>query len=81
MGYSAVLECAHFGEDNTAARKVPGTALVNSATKEIVYTPPENQTLLRDLLANWERYIHSACSPKSKSPKKSSLFIQSSSSY
>lgn len=39
-------------------RKVPGTALVNQSTGERVYTPPESETLLRDLLANWERYLH-----------------------
>lgn len=39
-------------------RKVPGTQLINAATKEIIYTPPENETLLRDLLANWENYMH-----------------------
>jgi Fic family protein len=39
-------------------RKVPGTALVNAISNDIVYTPPEGETLLRDLLANWERYIH-----------------------
>ena len=39
-------------------RKVPGTALVNQATGERVYTPPENEALLRDLLANWEKYLH-----------------------
>ena len=39
-------------------RKVPGTALQNAATGEVVYTPPESETRLRDLLANWERFIH-----------------------
>ena len=41
-----------------SVRKVPGTALVNSATNETIYTPPEGETLLRDLLANWERFLH-----------------------
>ena len=39
-------------------RKVPGTALTNAATGNIVYTPPDGQDLLLDLLANWERYLH-----------------------
>ena len=26
----------------------------------MIYTPPEGQTLLRDKLSNWERYIHEA---------------------
>ncbi len=50
--------CSTIKGVEMTVRKVPGTALVNNATKEIVYTPPENENLLRDLLANWERYIH-----------------------
>jgi Fic family protein len=41
-------------------RKTPGTALQNQITGEIVYTPPEGENLLRDKLANWEKYIHAA---------------------
>ena len=41
-------------------RTTPGTAILNEATGAIVYTPPEGAALLRDLLANWERYIHEA---------------------
>jgi hypothetical protein len=39
-------------------RKVPGTALKNQTTGKVVYTPPEGQARLRDLLANWERFLH-----------------------
>lgn len=39
-------------------RRTPGTALANDATSEVVYTPPEGEQLLRDLLANWERFMH-----------------------
>ena len=35
-------------------------ALRNEATVSVIYTPPEGQELLRDKLANWERYIHEA---------------------
>ena len=41
-------------------RKVPGTSLTNQATGAIVYTPPAGEALLRDLLANWEKYLHDA---------------------
>jgi Fic family protein len=41
-------------------RSTPGTALLNEATGEVIYTPPEGQDLLRDKLSNWERYIHEA---------------------
>lgn len=39
-------------------RRTPGTALANDVTGEVVYTPPEGEKLLRDLLANWERFVH-----------------------
>jgi Fic family protein len=41
-------------------RKTPGTALENKVTGEIVYTPPEGETVLRDKLANWEKFLHEA---------------------
>lgn len=39
-------------------RRTPGTTLKNDATGETIYTPPEGETLLRDKLANWERFLH-----------------------
>jgi Fic family protein len=33
---------------------------MNETTGTVIYTPPEGQDLLRDKLANWERYIHEA---------------------
>lgn len=38
-------------------RRVPGTALARN-TGEIVYTPPVGEDLLRNLLANWEKFLH-----------------------
>ena len=39
-------------------RRVPGTALANDATAEVIYTPPEGEDRIRGLLANWERFLH-----------------------
>lgn len=39
-------------------RRVPGTALGNQSSGEVVYTPPEGEVLLREKLSNWERFIH-----------------------
>jgi Fic family protein len=39
-------------------RRVPGTTLMNDATGEVIYTPPAGETLLRDKLANWEKFLH-----------------------
>ncbi len=35
-------------------------ALVNDATRQIIYTPPEGEDVLRNKLVNWERYMHEA---------------------
>lgn len=39
-------------------RRTPGTTLSNDRTKEVIYTPPEGEQLLREKLANWERWMH-----------------------
>lgn len=38
-------------------RKVPGTRIANESG-EVVYTPPEGESLIRDKLANLERFLH-----------------------
>lgn len=38
-------------------RRVPGTKLENPATGEVIYTPPEGEHLLRELLTNWETFL------------------------
>ncbi|MFP4012137.1 MAG: Fic family protein [Spirochaetaceae bacterium] len=40
-------------------RNLPGTALKNDLTGETVYTPPDNEQTIRNLLANLEHYINS----------------------
>ena len=46
-------------EDNNAGiRKNPGTQLINSKTKEVIYTPPQDEKEIRDLLKNLEDYIN-----------------------
>lgn len=41
-----------------SVRRVPGNTLSNNNTGEVIYTPPEGDALLRELLANWERFLH-----------------------
>ena len=55
---TAVDVCRTILGIDIGIRKVPGTALTNQATGEVVYTPPEGEARLRDFLANWERYLH-----------------------
>ena len=41
-------------------RKIPGTALLNERDGSVIYTPPVGEQRLRELLANWEQFIHHA---------------------
>jgi Fic family protein len=43
---------------NHPIRKVPGTVLKNPKTQEVVFTPPQNQLEILDLLNNLEKYIN-----------------------
>lgn len=54
-----LVELQAMIEHNKAGiRKTPGTNLVNSVTGEIIYTPPQEETEIRDLLKNLEDYIN-----------------------
>lgn len=56
---NSYLEIQRTIEPNKAGvRKLPGTAIKNSLTGEIIYTPPEGELLLRDLLKNYEQYYN-----------------------
>ena len=46
-------------ENNKAGfRKLPGTALKNASTGEVVYTPPQDYEEIMRLMANLEKYIN-----------------------
>lgn len=45
-------------KNNAGFRKVPGTALKNATTGEIVYTPPQEYDTILDLMRNLEQYIN-----------------------
>jgi Fic family protein len=55
---SAINICRTVKGINLDIRATPGTALRNSHTGEIIYTPPEGQEHLRGLLANWEAFVN-----------------------
>lgn len=55
---TAVEICRTLKGVNMDIRRVPGTQLANDRSGEIIYTPPEGEDHLRDLLANWERFLH-----------------------
>lgn len=55
---TAVEICRTLKGVDLDIRKTPGTQLINDTTGEVIYTPPEGESTLRDMLANWERFIH-----------------------
>lgn len=57
---TAIQICRTIKGVEMDVRRTPGTTLMNDATGAVIYTPPEGETLLRDKLANWERFIHEA---------------------
>jgi len=54
----AELICTQIKGVEMSIRKVPGTTLANDKTSEVIYTPPEGEVVLRDLLSNWEQMLH-----------------------
>lgn len=57
---TAVEICRTIKAVQMDIRRVPGTALANDKTGEVIYTPPVGEQTLRDLLANWEQFLHNA---------------------
>lgn len=55
---TAVEICSVIKSVQMEIRRVPGTVLSNQMTGEVVYTPPEGEQVIRDLLANWEQYLN-----------------------
>lgn len=54
-----LVELQRMIEHNKAGiRKNPGTKLINSKTGEVIYTPPQDEKEIRDLLKNLEDYIN-----------------------
>lgn len=45
-------------ETDAGIRKGKGTTIQSSKTREVIYTPPEGEAVIRTLLANWEQYMH-----------------------
>ena len=55
---TAVEICTIIKDVQMQIRRVPGTALANDRTGEVIYTPPVGESLIREKLENWERFIH-----------------------
>jgi Fic family protein len=57
---TAVHICRAIKGVEIDVRQTPGTTLSNDRTRKVIYTPPEGEQLLRQMLANWERWMHGA---------------------
>lgn len=56
---NSILQIQEVLEENEAGfRKLPGTALKNTATGETIYTPPQDYEEIMGLMANLEQYIN-----------------------
>jgi len=56
---TAIEVCSTLKGTQMDVRKVPGTFIANPNRKEIIYTPPVGEKQIRDLLSNWEQFLHS----------------------
>jgi len=45
-------------QNQASIRDIPGTAVVNDATGQVVYTPPEGENIIREKLKNLDEFIH-----------------------
>lgn len=57
---TAVEVCRIIKGSDIDIRQTPGTRLMNDTTGQVIYTPPEGESTIRDKLANWERFLHEA---------------------
>lgn len=55
---TAIEICSTLKNAEVDIRKVPGTIIGNQTTGEVIYTPPAGEDVIRDLLTNWERFLH-----------------------
>lgn len=55
---TAIEVCSTLKHTEMDVRKVPGTVIGNQTSGEIIYTPPSGEVTIRDLLTNWERFLH-----------------------
>jgi Fic family protein len=50
--------CRILRDTDIDVRKVPGTAIANQATGDVLYTPPEGESVIREKLYNLEEFMH-----------------------
>lgn len=58
--WTAEQVCSRIKGLDMGIRRVPGTALANDRTASVIYTPPVGEDRIRELLSNWEHFLHDA---------------------
>src|SRR6266446_7613286 len=63
LSTNLAIEIVNIIKENKAGvRNLPGTKLQNPGTREVIYTPPDGEDLLRRKLANLERFSNDSSS-------------------
>ena len=57
---TAIEVCSIIHSRDMTIRSIPGTYIGNPSSKRAIYTPPAGDKTIRDKLANWEQFIHTA---------------------
>lgn len=65
---TAEAVCTRIKGAEMSVRSVPGTRIASARTGAVVYTPPVREQSLRDLLTNWERFLHDEEGPAELDP-------------
>ena len=55
---TAINVCSAIKGSPMSVRKVPGTALANDSTGEVIYTPPVGEETILRKLSNLEKFLH-----------------------
>jgi Fic family protein len=57
---AAIAICRTIKNVDLGIRQTSGAVLRDKGTESVIYTPPEGEAVLRDKMANWEKYLHEA---------------------
>ncbi|UQE76132.1 Fic family protein [Gordonia sp. PP30] len=55
---TAARVCSELQGREMTVRTMHGTRIANPATREVIYAPPEGAEIIREKLADWERFVH-----------------------
>lgn len=55
---TAEVICTRIKGVEMTVRRIPGTQLIDAATGSVIYTPPDGEDRIRDLLQDWEEFLH-----------------------